>query len=171
MRASVTTQRRRGGWWFLALIFGLGAVMIFVQQRHASHHRPLLAAEMAQAEAEGEQVFARLGTPPGAQPLGPGEKRYGAAGRRSRWNDVGSGLTYEREFDTPGDFASLAAWYREHLPSDGWTLVEQSPPTEVQKIFRKGKWLVTIWSRGDFTHPPRTRLHVRLEWDYWHRTW
>ena len=168
MRTSVTVRSRRPAWLFFAFLFLFAVGMVVFQLYHVKKHRPLIEAELAQAEAEGEGVFERLGVPAGSEALGPGDKRYGARGRKSMSAGVRCGITWEREFDAPGDFASIAADYHARLERDGWRVIDDSPPSTVQHEFKRGKWFVTLWSRGDFTHPPRTKLHVKLEWDYWH---
>lgn len=143
---------------FVGLVVGL---MIFQGVRY-KRNRPLLIAAAAEADAKGQTMFDALGTPPGATPWGPGEKQAHAKSDTAPKTRI----IWRQEFEVPGTSEAALAWYRQRLVAEGWKDFAYGPTSNLLIEYSKGKWLVTVSNRAEFTHPPRTRVAVQLEWYY-----
>ena len=160
---------RPGAWkWIVGILLVVGSLLIF-QQYYFRQQLPLIRTARAEADREGPALFEEIGTPPGSQPQGGGEKHYGTGGRRSRWQGEETGIVWQRDYETPGNLEAIAEWYRERLLGQGWRSFDDTPPSIVQREFKRGKWIVTIGARGEWPHPTRTRINVELKWDYQYR--
>ncbi len=158
------SDRSKGLFLILAVVTLVVGMLVFQVFRYR-YHRPLLIAEAAAADSEGEARFEALGAPPGAAPTAPGEKRASAQSPEAPPKRI----TWRREYEVPGTFESALGWYRDRLLADGWQEESRGAPSGLARYYRKDKWLVTISRRADFDHPPRARVELQLEWYYWHR--
>jgi hypothetical protein len=156
---------KKGSWTWLLIILGVGIAGLVFQAIRYQRNRPLIIAEAAVADAEGEAKFEALGVPPRAAPTSPGEKR---AITKSPHAPT-SRIVWQREYEFPGAFDPAHEWYRKRLLGEGWKEFRYGPTSELVRMYRKDKWLVTISRMADFDHPPRTRIELQLEWSYWHR--
>lgn len=157
---------RPGAWkWIVGILIVVGALMTY-QQYYYRQRLPLVRAARVEADREGPAIFEEIGTPPGSEPQGGGEKRYGTGGRRSSWQGEPTGIVWERDYETPGNLETIAEWYRQRLLEKGWRSFDDTPPSIVQREFKRGKWIVRIGARGEWPSPLRTRINVELKWDY-----
>jgi hypothetical protein len=152
---------------FLATVVLVVAVLFAWQQHYFRQQRPLVEAGVASADEEGPGILEQLGVPPNSQPIEVPEKRYGSQGRRGMGPGAPTSITWWREYEMPGEFETIAGWYRERLQGDGWVSFDDTPPSTVQRVFKRGNWRVTIGDYGQFPHPTRTRIRVELAWRYW----
>lgn len=168
MPASVIRTRthyRSGAWKLLVGIVVVFVGMMVAQQWYWRKQVPQLKVELAAAEAEGEKRFEELGLPDGSTPHAPGEKRYGA-GRNSRIQGIESSITWRREYEVPGDFETIATWYRKKLQGTGWVSIDDTPPSIVQREYQRGKWQLKIGRHGEWPYPLRTRIQLELRWAF-----
>ncbi len=158
-------------WWKPIVFIGIvGMAIVFGQMFYARSKLPEIAAEVAAANAEIASVFDELTPPAGAQPDEPVEKRPLIGGRRGKWQGVTTGVRWTGAYMVPGDFGPIAEAYRKRLQGKGWVPFDSTPPSEIQRVFKRGKWITTISGGEWWDHPRRTRVRVRLEWDFLHRT-
>ncbi len=154
-------------WW----VFVLGIVLVAAglltwQQRYIRRQLPVIAEAVATANQEVGAIFETLDTPPESKPNGEIKKRTLMGGRRSMWQGVPMGIEWTREYEMPGDFETIAARYRKQLQRRGWSSYDDIPISTVQRVYKKGKWMVTIGQHAWFERPPRTRVTVELSWYY-----
>jgi hypothetical protein len=161
---------RPGSWKPIALIFLIGAAGIAWQMAYVRAKLPAVVAEVAAAEAEVASIFAQLSPPSDAKPLGELEKRTFNGGRRGKWQGVKSGFVWTRKYEVPGDFGPIADGYRKRLQGAGWVSFDSTPASEIQRVFKRGKWIATIGGGEWWDYPRRTGLSIRHEWDFRHRT-
>lgn len=160
----------RGSWKPIVLIFAAGAVAIAWQMSYVREKLPVIAAELAAANAEAASVFEQLIPPPDAKPLTELEKRALTGGRRSKWQGVTTGLKWSRKYEVPGDFGPIADGYRKRLQGTGWVSFDDTPASDLQRVFKRGRWIATISGNEWWDHPKRTGVGIQLEWDFRHRT-
>lgn len=161
---------RRKGWIFIVCLVGLIIGVALYQRHYIRKHLPLIAEGVAAADKEGPAIFEAVGLPSGSTPYSPMEKRYGTQGRRSMWRGVTSSITWTAEYEIPGEFLPICDWYRKRLFEQGWVSFDDTPPSTVQREFKRGKWFLKLGNRASFTHPTRTRLMIELSWRYFART-
>jgi hypothetical protein len=163
-------RRRLPAFTGLVLILAIGAGLLVYQRQHIKKHLPLIQAEFAAAESEGTGIFASIPLPEGSTPYDDGLKTYPEEGRRSMWEGAKLRIRWERTWVLPGDHATTDAWFAEKLAEDGWRPFTIGVPSSVEKLYWKGKWLITIQNRADFStdRNPTVRKAVILDWDYWH---
>jgi hypothetical protein len=148
----------------------VGFAIALGQMYYVRAKLPEIAAESAAASAEVAHVFEQLIPPADAEPDGPLEKRTLTGGNRSKWKGVETGIEWQRAYMVPGDFGPIAEAYRKRLQGLGWKSFDTTPPSEIQRVFKRGKWIATISSGEWWDYPRRSRVRVRLEWDWRHRT-
>lgn len=154
-------------WWaFVLAIVLIVAGLVTWQQRYIREQLPIIEAAVAAANRDGRAIFETLGTPPDSKPNGDLQKRRLTGGRRGMWQGMTMGAEWKREYEMPGDFETIATWYRKQLQRQGWSSYDDMPISTVQRIYKKGKWMVTIGQHAWFEHPPLTRVSVELSWYY-----
>lgn len=164
-------SRTRPGAWKFLVVLALIAIAFFTwQQRYIRGQLPLIAAEVAVANGEVASVFDQLSPPHDAKPLGELEKRPLTGGRRGKWQGVTTGLKWSRRYEVPGDFGPIADGYRKRLQGLGWVSFDDTPPSDFQRVFKRGKWIATLSGNEWWDYPRRTGVTVLLEWDFRHRT-
>lgn len=157
-------------WLPIAAILGGGFALVFGQMYYVRAKLPGVRAEVAAAGEEIEGVFAQLAPPPGGKPLGELETRNFNGGARGKWKGAHSGYLWSRRYEVPGEFGPIADSYRKRLLGAGWVSFDSVPASEVQRVFKRGKWITTISGSEWWDHPRRTGVTIRLEWDFRHRT-
>lgn len=171
MRSSLRVTRnhyRPGAWKWLVGIFVAFVGLMVAQQMYYRHRLPEVKAALAEADSEGEAIFEKIGVMPGSTPYDAGEKRYGEGGRNSSWQGTPTAITWQREYETPGTFETITEWYRKRLQGEGWVSIDDTPPSIVQREFKRGKWIVKIGRGGEWPHPTRTRIGLELKWSFRH---
>ncbi len=153
---------------FLILLIGVG--LLIFQRHYIQKHLPLIATEFAAADTEGPGILEAIGLPEGAQPFDDGLKSFPEEGRRSMWQGAKLRIRWERTWVLPGDHETTDAWFADRLGKLGFRPFTVGVPSSVEDLYWKGKWLVTIQHRADFStdRNPTVRKTVMLDWDYWH---
>jgi hypothetical protein len=154
-------------WWVFVLgIILIVAALLTWQQRYIRQQKPIITAAVAAANKEGDGIFEKLGVPPESKPNGELEKNVLTGGPRGMWQNFPMGAEWKREYEMPGDFETIAAWYRKQLQRNGWSSYDDMPISIVQREYKKGKWIVKIGQHAWFQYPPHTRVSVELSWYY-----
>lgn len=154
-------------WWvFMLAIILLVVGLLTWQQRYIRQQLPIIEAAVAGADKEGSAIFETLGTPVGSKANGDLQKRTLTGGRKGMWQGVAMGAEWKREYEMPGGFETIAAWYRRQLQRQGWSSYDDMPISTVQRVYKKGKWMVTIGQHAWFERPPHTRVTLELSWYY-----
>jgi hypothetical protein len=144
--------------------------MFVANRRYIQRHLPLIRAERAVAEGEGEEMLKKIGVPVGAVTMSPVGKSFFDEGEDSMWQGEATGVEWTSFWDAPGDHPQIDAWYRDKLLADGWQVFQHGVPSSVQTQYWKDKWLLTVEHEATFANerPPHARFRLRLRWDYWH---
>jgi hypothetical protein len=150
------------------LFLGLLAVMIggFITESWYVHrHRPLIAAELAEADRQASALIEEISAPPGSTLTTPLEKSVGTPNFKSKWHGINNSLNVVATLDVPGTPAQVSQWYRERLPDQGWH--SSGPLSEMYSRWEREKWMLTVehneWWGGSDAH---VRVRVRLYWHY-----
>ena len=166
-------KRKRSG--ILGLVFLLLVVLVaggvFVwQQRYIRYHAPLIQAELASAEGQGGEILERIGAPPGSTVSSP-VKGTIYSEQEGMWSNTPSAAKWTSAWDIPGTEDENLGWYRQRLVADGWEIYNDRIPSNLETLYWKDKWLLTIGHNVSFPtdNPPHVRFQFLLVWDYWHR--
>jgi len=158
-------------WWKPIVLFVVvGVAILGGQMWYVRAKLPEVGAELVAAKAEADSVFAQLAPPDGAPPEGEMEKRVSTGGPRGKWQGVESGFVWTQAYMVPGDFGPISEEYRKRLQGRGWKPFDGSAPGQFQRVFKRDKWIATVSGNEWWDHPRRTRVRVRLEWDFRHQT-
>lgn len=170
VRFRTTANHVSADWWKpVALFVFAGVALVGGQMWYVRAKLPEVTAELAAAKADADRVFAQLAPPDGAPPEGELEKRVLTGGSRGKWQGVESGFAWTQAYMVTGDFPAIAESYRKHLQGRGWKPFDGSAPGQFQRVFKRDKWMATISGNEWWDHPRRTRVRVRLEWDFRHQ--
>ena len=153
---------RPGAWKVIAGFFGGGILLLVGMQMYFRSRLPEVKAAYEAADAQGEAIFEKIGAPPGSKPEAAGEKRAGRG--RNTWQCVPTYIVWEKSYEVPGNFETAIEWYRKNLQGDGWVSADTSPPSIVQRLFKRGPWVLTLGKHGEW--PDHTRVQVELRWSF-----
>jgi hypothetical protein len=140
-----------GGVVAILVVASLGATVYRLTARDPRAER---RAHADAANAERDRLFAAVGVPPEAKPLGP------ATGTAAR--GVIPIASIQQEFERPGAWEDTTAWYRARLTRDGWSAVERLRAVR----FCRGEWAVDVHLIHDWSRelPPSHRFRTDLGW-------
>ena len=167
-------MRKRSG--ILTLVFllvvGLIAVGLFVsQQRYIHYHLPLIQAQLATAETQGDDMLERIGAPDGSTNISWVTRTIYSSRPRGMWSKTPCAVKWTGSWDIPGTEDEVLDWYKQRLTADGWQIYNERIPSKLETLYWKDKWLLTIGHNVSFAtdHPPHVRFQFFLVWDYWHQ--
>jgi hypothetical protein len=163
--------RSKPSWVWLLLIPSIYASIYLYQRQYAAENLPRIRAGLAEAQKVGPGMLDEIGAPPGATVFSPLETKVLTAGRRSFWRNTQVAAAWQTTWDIPGDHPAMLAWYHERLTAKGWTLYTPQVPSELETIYCKDQWRVTLGHNVTFAtdHPPHARIQFELRWDYFQK--
>ncbi len=153
----------------LILILGIGAGLLFFQNKHLKKHLPLINAQIVEAEAQGPKIIEAIEMPPGSTPYSDGIKTFPKESRKSNWEGTRTRVQWSREWESPGNHESVQAWFAKTIVEKGWQVIQRGYPSILVNYYGKDKWHITLSRGADFStdREPKVRYTLDLEWDYW----
>lgn len=150
------------------LIFVIGVGLLIFQSAYLRKQLPLIAAELAAAEEQGEQLIGAIRMPAGSVPHSDGIKSFPGEGRKSNLQGTKTGVIWTREWESPGTFDEVERWFSDRLGETGWNLDEHENPSVLVTEYRQGKWLLSFLRGADFStdREPKVRYQLVLDWQY-----
>lgn len=143
-------------------ILGLFIGFSIVEPFYVRHHRPLIAAELAEAERQGPLFIEEIGAPPGSTLSKPLEKYVSTPNFKSKWHGINNSMDLVASWLAPGTPAQVNQWYRHRLPAQGWHAV--GPYNEIGSKWEREKWMLSVEHNEWWDAHARAR--VRLYWNY-----
>jgi len=165
--------RKRYSIWGLVFLIIVGAIVagLFLgQQRFIRYHLPLIEAQLANAEAQGEEMLERVGAPADSTIVSPVKWTVYNGPRGGMWSKTPCAAKWTSTWDVSGTQDETLDWYKQRLVADGWEVYNQRIPSTLETLYCKDKWLLTIGHNVSFStdHPPHAQFQFLLVWDYWH---
>ncbi len=117
-------------------------------------------------------MLEEIGAPPGATVFSPVQTKILTGGKRDFWQNTPCAVSWQTTWDIPGDHPTMLAWYHQRLTDRGWSLFTPQVPSQLETIYRKDQWRITLGHNVTFAtdHPPHARIQFELRWDYFQKS-